>query len=64
MQYNPDTFGPALVAAVCVEPKLSIEQVTAIIDSGTWSPGEVSTLTGSAMAICQVGAGVPFTGRG
>lgn len=63
MAYNPDTFGPALVAASLVEPKLSVEDVTSIIDSGTWSPGEVNTLTGEAMSLCQTGAGVPFTVR-
>lgn len=64
MAYNPDTFGPALVAAVCIDPSLSVEDVTAIIDSGTWSPGEVNTLTGEAMSLCQTGAGVPFIDRG
>lgn len=64
MIYNPDTFGPALVAAVAIEPKLSVEQVTTLIESGVWSPGEVNTLTGMAMSVCQTGAGVPFTDRG
>jgi hypothetical protein len=64
MAYNPDTFGPALVAAVSLEPKLTVGEVTELIDSGVWSPGEVNTLTGSAMQVCQTGAGVPFTARG
>lgn len=63
MSYNPDTFGPALVAACALEPKMTVAEVTAIIDSGTWSPGEVNTLTGGAMSLCQTGAHVPFTER-
>ena len=61
MAYNPDTFGPALVAAVCLDPQLSVEQAQALIESQGWSTGEANTLTGEAMRICQVSAGVPFT---
>jgi hypothetical protein len=61
MAYNPDTFGPALVAAVSIDPVLSVEQAQSLIESQGWSTGEANTLTGEAMRICQVGAGVPFT---
>jgi hypothetical protein len=62
--YNATTFGPALVAAVCIEPKMTEAEVTDLIESGTWSSGEVLTLTGQAMLVCQMGAGVPFTVSG
>ena len=64
LTYNPETFGPALVAAVCIEPKMSEAEVTELIKSGTWSTGEVLTLTQQAMLVCQMGAGVPFTVSG
>lgn len=63
MAYNPDTFGPALVAAVCIDPILSVDDAKALINSPDWSAGEAGTLTGEAMRLCQTGAGVPFTGR-
>ena len=64
MNYDPKTFGPVLVAAVCIEPKMTVEQAKALLDNPNWSTGEVATLTGMAMALCQTGAGVPFTVRG
>ena len=62
--YNPDTFGPALVSAVCVSPMLTVEQAQTLMESQDWSAGEAGTLSGEAMRLCQVGAGVPFTAAG
>lgn len=59
--YNPETFGPALVAEVSIDPVLTIEQAQQLIENSSWSAGETNTLTMEAMRICQVGAGVPFT---
>lgn len=61
MIYNPETFAPALVAAVSVDPKLSIADVKDLMEDPSWSPGEIETLTGMAFGLCQQGAGIPFT---
>lgn len=61
MDYNPETFGPALVERVSIEPKISGADVKAMIASGSWSPGEIDTITGAAYLVCQQGAGIPFT---
>lgn len=64
MIYNPDTFGPALASLCLIEPKLSLEDIKELRDSGAWSSGEINTLINSALVICQVDAGVPFTVSG
>lgn len=62
--YNPDTFGPALVARVCVDPALSEEDAKAIWDSDEWNRGEISTLFSAAVDVCMRGADIPFTESG
>lgn len=60
--YNVDTFAPALIAAVSLEPKLSVEDATAIYNNPDWSGGEVTGLFLGALRLCQAGLDVPFTG--
>lgn len=43
-QWNYLTFGPALVAACSVEPKLSDEQTRRMWDDANWSTGECARL--------------------
>ena len=62
--YNPDTFAPALISAVSLEPKLSVDQVKEIWASEQWSSGERTNLFIQALSVCQSGLDVPFTGRG
>lgn len=62
--YNIDTFAPALIAAVSLEPKLSVEDAEAIYNSDEWSGGEIGGLFLSALRLCNAGLDVPFTGRG
>lgn len=58
--YNLDTFGPALIAAVCVEPELTYDEAKALWDSEDWSRGEIMTLFGNAVELCNQGMDVPF----
>jgi hypothetical protein len=51
IQWNPDTFGPALVAACSVEPRLSLEQTREMWDSANWSPGELGRLENTAFML-------------
>ncbi|MEP7036245.1 MAG: hypothetical protein ABI934_11710 [Actinomycetota bacterium] len=63
-QYNPDTFAPALISAVSLEPRLSIEQAAEIYDSPEWSGGEVASLFMNALRVCNAGLDVPFNVSG
>lgn len=42
--YNVDTFPPALLAAVCREPRLSVEDWTPFFDDEAWGRGEIGSL--------------------
>lgn len=63
-QYDVDTFTPALIAKVSYQPKLTVEQVKELIDSGAWTSGEVMSLFLYAQRVCQSGIDVPFNDRG
>lgn len=60
--YNVDTFAPALIAAVSLEPKLTVEQATELYNSPEWSGGEMAGLFVGALRLCNSGLDVPFTG--
>lgn len=62
--YDPDLFGPALIAATCIEPDLSEEDVTEIWASDDWNRGERMQLFMAAIEVCTTGQRVPFTKRG
>ena len=47
LPFNPETFGPALVAASAVEPVLTPEQVTELWDE--WNTGELLALFAAAL---------------
>jgi hypothetical protein len=61
--YNVDTFAPALIAAVSLEPRLSVEQATEIYKSPDWAPGEVGNMFINAMSVCNQGLNIPFNAR-
>ena len=62
--YNPDTFAPALIAAVVAEPKLTVEQAAEIWTGETWSRGELRDLFMGCVNLCSKGLDVPFTSAG
>ncbi len=43
-QFNPETFPQALVAASCVDPEISKDQVDEMWASEEWGPGELLKL--------------------
>lgn len=59
--YNPDTFGPAIVAATCVEPEMSYEDAVEIWESDDWNRGERMMLLMAAVEVCTAGLNVPFS---
>ncbi len=58
--YNPDKFGPALVAETCIDPKMTTEDVEELWESDNWNRGERMMLMMAAIEVCTTGLNVPF----
>jgi hypothetical protein len=58
--YNPDTFPPALIAACCVSPKLTLEDALEIWSGEDFSAGELGSLMNAAYAVNNVNALAPL----
>ncbi len=58
MSYNPDTFGPAMLARVVVDPVMNEAEWSDIWNSPEWSKGELQELFWSAVGICNRGLDV------
>lgn len=50
---NTDTFPPALLAEVCIAPKLTAAQWAQLWKNKSWSPGELAALYWEARALCD-----------
>lgn len=61
--FNVDSFAPALISAVSLEPKLSVEEAREIYLSPDWSGGEIASLFINAQRVCNSGLDVPFNAR-
>jgi hypothetical protein len=53
LEWNPETFPPALVAASLVEPALSSDDVRALWDDSRWNLAELMALFTAAVAVNQ-----------
>lgn len=62
--FNTDTFPPALLARVCVDPEISEEDWNEIWNSPDWNRGEISDLYGQAVTLCTQGFDIPFNENG
>jgi hypothetical protein len=62
--YNPDAFGPALIAACAVSPVITPNEAKELWESDEWSRGEVMELFVAAVEVCSKGLDVPFTETG
>lgn len=62
--YNPDKFGPALIAATCIDPEMSEEDAKEIWESDDWNRGERMRLMMTAIEVCTAGLDVPFNRSG
>lgn len=60
LQWNRETFPPALVSAVSLVPKMTEEQARDLLESDSWAPGEAAQLFSNAWAVCNAGLDVPF----
>ena len=61
LSYNLNSFGPALIARVCIDPEMSEEQAGEIWNSADWGRGEVMSLFSAAVDLCNRGLDIPFT---
>lgn len=61
--YNVNTFGPALLSKVCIEPDMDTAQWTVIWNSPDWGRGEVMQLFLVAVELCNKGLDIPFIGN-
>jgi len=51
LEYNIDTFPPALIAATAIDPELSIEDAQQIFDE--WGAGDAEILFTQALLVCR-----------
>lgn len=59
--YNVNTFGPALLSRVCIEPDLDQKQWGDIWNSADWNRGEVMQLFLTAVQLCNKGLDIPLS---
>jgi hypothetical protein len=57
--YNTQTFGPALLSKVCIDPMLDYEQWREIWKSDDWNRGEIMQLFVAAAELCNRGLEIP-----
>lgn len=62
--FDIDTFAPALIAAVCVEPELTPGDAKEIWDSPDWSRGDLMVLFRNAVDLNNRGLDIPFSANG
>lgn len=53
--YNPEKFGPALLAACSTDPELSMEEAEELWHSEEWSTGEINELFNACINLCMAG---------
>jgi hypothetical protein len=59
--YNINAFAPALLAAVVVEPDMTVKEWEEIWNSPDWNRGEVVDLFGAAAGLCVQGLDIPLS---
>lgn len=59
--YNINTFGPAILSNVCVDPALDQKQWSEIWHSDEWNRGEVMGLFIQAVELCNKGLDIPLS---
>jgi hypothetical protein len=62
--FDIDTFAPALIAAVCVEPELTEADAKEIWNSPAWSRGDLMVLFRNAVELNNRGLDIPFNVNG
>jgi len=61
--FNIDSFAPALIAKVCVEPEMTEKDAKEIWESPEWSRGDLMVLFRHAVELNNRGVDIPFNGN-
>jgi len=59
--YNVNTFGPDLLAHVCIEPEMDKKEWLEVWNSADWNRGEIMQLFLVAVELCNKGLDIPFS---
>jgi hypothetical protein len=62
--FNIDTFAPALISRVCVDPDMTEKDAKEIWESPEWSRGDLMVLFRHAVELNNRGLDIPFNGNG
>ena len=62
LEFNIDTFPPALLAAAASDPEMSLEEATQIFDN--WGSGDAEILFSTALLVCKERTSVPLSKSG
>lgn len=62
--FDIDSFAPALIAAVSVEPEMELKDAQEIWASPEWSRGDLMVLFRHAVELNNRGVDIPFNGNG
>lgn len=62
--YDINSFGPALLSKVVIDPELSESEARQLWTSPDWNRGEVMNLFTAAVELCNKGLDIPFTDLG
>ncbi len=63
-EFNADTFPPALVAASCVDPSMSLEDATAMFSSPDWNGAELRRIFFGALEVNTETGDIPLSRDG
>ncbi len=61
LEYNVDTFPPALMSATSLDPKMTLEEATEIFND--WGAGDVEALFATALMVCRERTSIPLSKR-
>lgn len=62
--FDIDSFAPALIAAVSLDPEISPSEAKTLWDSDDWSRGDVMVLFRNAVELNNRGLDIPFSENG
>ncbi len=62
LEFDLDTFPPALLALTASDPELTLEEATEIFD--TWGSGDAEVLFSTALLVCKERVSVPLSKSG
>ena len=62
LEYNTETFPPALISAAASDPEITVEEAQEIFDE--WGQGDAETLFSVALIVCKERTSVPLSKNG